>query len=71
VAAVREGGMETVSSGSRSAALGAISGDFTVNLKRSQVSVITAPKVISLPVPAVVGTATMGRSPFPILERSS
>ena len=61
VAAVTAGGRPSISSGSTSATCGPISGvPPTLNLIFRSGSVITAQSVTSLPVPAVVGTATSG-----------
>ena len=71
VDAVSSGGMVRVISGSTSATLGAILGSLMLNLNFSLESVITELKVTSLPVPAVVGTATSGSTSAPILSRPS
>ena len=61
VAAVTAGGRPSISSGSTSATCAPISGvPPTLNLIFRSWSVITAQSVTSLPVPAVVGTATSG-----------
>src|SRR3954449_356784 len=60
VAAVKNGGRLTVSSGSRIALLGISHGLNTIIFRFSLCDVITDDLPTSLPVPAVVGTAMMG-----------
>ncbi|GAB1486684.1 hypothetical protein MASR2M79_17350 [Aminivibrio sp.] len=71
VKAVRDRGMVAVISGSARATFGARRGLLTVNLNFSAVSVMTLPKVSSLAVPAVVGTAMIGRGTAVVLNRPS
>ena len=59
VAAVRPGGSPRVSSGSQIAAFGIMWGAMKPSLRPSR-NVISAARPTSLPVPAVVGTATSG-----------
>ena len=59
VAAVRNGGRPSVSSGSRRAALGTRCQLWKPSLRPSSTMTI-APRATSLPVPAVVGTAISG-----------
>ncbi len=59
VAAVRAGGRPSVSSGSQIATRGIIFGLAKVSLRPSAIT-MTKPTETSLPVPAVVGMATMG-----------
>ena len=60
VAAVKTGGSSRVRSGSQIAALGRRCGLRTVVLRPVWGSWIKVPRPASLPVPAVVGTATIG-----------
>src|SRR5258706_15175273 len=59
VAAVSHAGMQTVTSGSHTAACGIRSGEIIASFAPSA-KVISAPRPTSLPVPAVVGTAMTG-----------
>ena len=71
VNAVRLFGMVAVISGSARATFGASRGLLTVNLNFAAVSVMTEPKVSSLAVPAVVGTAMIGRGRTEVVNRPS
>jgi len=62
VAAVRPGGRETVSSGSRIARSGIMKGLLNSSFSPWASSRMTAAMVTSLPVPAVVGMAMKGRN---------